>query len=933
MTSHARIFLPVSLLLILGLSSTAVPAADKPLIIAHYMAWFGLPDKSGQWDNWKFDMGGVDAEHHHYPDLLLPNGRHDVAAIHYPSIGPYDSTDPHLAEYHILLAKEAGIDAFMTNWYGFEDEKGQRRQEDKGFENLLRAAERLGFKVCLNYDDKASFPPFQNVRTRAEAVAHAKQTMERVLREYASSPAYLKIKGRAVVSNFASPYANGSSLDQQAFTANEWKQIFGANRNAFYFIHDHQWGWNMGLEKAGFINVADSVYCWVGRSDDREAFLKESRDLVRRGKMSMLTGVANPGFDNTPCWGWGGGISQVPRRAGQEFRDQFEQSLGYDPGLVQLVTWNDFTEGSTIEPTVEYGDLYLKITAGYANKDTAGAPYGKSFDLPKQIYDLRERADRLKESRRADAAVLDKAGQDLDGAAASCLKHDRSAALDQLKEAEGLLAGEEAHFQPMKRLDVSLMPLPAQVFAGETVDLVFQVGNPLNEIAPAYIEVDHYQIPRSWMGDLEKTLWLKPGERREVRFPIHVPSDAKDRVGWFTVTADCPYAPATSNVVYMKVLESYVRPQIGSVNLLAAGASQPLTLTVDVHQKAEEPADVALSASAGWTVKPTRQKVALPTDGRVTVPFTLTAPAKPGASGAVTLSLTYGGKTKVLKEPYAVLPANGPGLLQGDVNQDGVVDFVLGNDKVELLCTPALGGRILSLVNRATGANQLFLDYPRVQRTQGDIWQKWAEYGGANDWFPNDWPGDVWNNDWKVQLVPPTKDKAAVIFYTQTKEGLVIQREMSVDAHSAAVEVKYELKNLSKAPQTIYWSNHPDMAPGGGGASNEDLLVVPSREDNGSTSLAKKTFFPRLEKTHYRPSEGWMLAYNNARHEYVGEVFDEKKVEKLGLWEGANFFTMEVILPKTELPPRTKRSFAVRYVVGRGSLDAAVQDLRTQRSH
>ena len=54
MTSHARSLLPISLFLALGLSSPAAPAGDRPLIIAHYMTWFGLPEKSGQWGNFDF---------------------------------------------------------------------------------------------------------------------------------------------------------------------------------------------------------------------------------------------------------------------------------------------------------------------------------------------------------------------------------------------------------------------------------------------------------------------------------------------------------------------------------------------------------------------------------------------------------------------------------------------------------------------------------------------------------------------------------------------------------------------------------------------------------------------------------------------------------------------------------------------------------------
>ena len=40
-------------------------------------------------------------------------GRREIASHAYPLIGPYDSNDPHVLEYHVLLMKLAGID-----WYG-----------------------------------------------------------------------------------------------------------------------------------------------------------------------------------------------------------------------------------------------------------------------------------------------------------------------------------------------------------------------------------------------------------------------------------------------------------------------------------------------------------------------------------------------------------------------------------------------------------------------------------------------------------------------------------------------------------------------------------------------------------------------------------------------------------------------------------------------
>jgi len=47
---------------------------------------------------------------HFNPDVIT-NRKHQIASWYYPLIGPYDSLDPAVLEYHVLLMKLAGIDA------------------------------------------------------------------------------------------------------------------------------------------------------------------------------------------------------------------------------------------------------------------------------------------------------------------------------------------------------------------------------------------------------------------------------------------------------------------------------------------------------------------------------------------------------------------------------------------------------------------------------------------------------------------------------------------------------------------------------------------------------------------------------------------------------------------------------------------------------
>ena len=96
---------------------TPFAEAAKPLMV-HYMPWFVSQPYSGSW-GWHWTMN------HFNPNVTDPNGRKDIASWYYPLIGPYDSLDPAVLEYHVLLMKLAGIDGVIVDWYGMDNYNDQ----------------------------------------------------------------------------------------------------------------------------------------------------------------------------------------------------------------------------------------------------------------------------------------------------------------------------------------------------------------------------------------------------------------------------------------------------------------------------------------------------------------------------------------------------------------------------------------------------------------------------------------------------------------------------------------------------------------------------------------------------------------------------------------------------------------------------------------
>ena len=92
----------VYLLLAIPLVPHGFARADEPnqtaksqLLLAHYMPWYRAKPFSQQW-GWHWTMNHFD------PEKQTENKR-EIASKYYPLAGPYDSADPDVIEYHLLL--------------------------------------------------------------------------------------------------------------------------------------------------------------------------------------------------------------------------------------------------------------------------------------------------------------------------------------------------------------------------------------------------------------------------------------------------------------------------------------------------------------------------------------------------------------------------------------------------------------------------------------------------------------------------------------------------------------------------------------------------------------------------------------------------------------------------------------------------------------
>ncbi len=303
-------------------------------VLAFYYTWYGRPERHGRWVHW----GRVEPE------------KHEISAsTHYPARGAYDSHDPATIDYHIECAKGGGVDGFICTWWG------QGGFDDRAFVTVLERAKEKDFTVTVYWE---TVPGSGRAKLR-----RAVDDLLYLLRRYASHPAFLKVDGKPVI------FVYGRVMGQ--ITMAEWQTIIRAARERygrdFLLIADGYTQPNARL----FDGVHTYNICgWVQRKSaealgklSAAAFGRSVRLAREHGKISCITVI--PGYDDTKIRTPG---INAARLDGATYRVLWEAAIAADPDWVLITSWNEWHEGSEIEPSFEDGDRYIKLTGPYAKR-------------------------------------------------------------------------------------------------------------------------------------------------------------------------------------------------------------------------------------------------------------------------------------------------------------------------------------------------------------------------------------------------------------------------------------------------------------------------------------------------------------------------------------------------------------------------------------
>jgi hypothetical protein len=349
---------------ILSNTSPETTQADEPKkVLMHYMGWFG-PDSIGR----------------HWNDKQP----------HTPLINYYNSKSWATQMYHILLSWSCGIDGLVIN---VKDD-----YDDQSLRLLVPTIKRIReidstnfrYQFSISYDD-------QGMENKNTAIKKFKFLRDTILH---NTQNFLDYNGIPAI--FIWNYNNALYLSPADYEE-AINEVFPFNRPTVL--------WNEIDYSAK--NIANSFYPWVqGFSADGSVWggnylYRFDTTLVYHStsfpNLNFTTMGVWAGFDDRKCtWGqhrW------IDRQKGAIYDSTWNyvkvyNSLSSNPLIplkwVYIETWNDWNEGSEIEPSKEFGSQYLLATINNINtfKDTTITTDTSKFEAVRKIYEAADLIER-----------------------------------------------------------------------------------------------------------------------------------------------------------------------------------------------------------------------------------------------------------------------------------------------------------------------------------------------------------------------------------------------------------------------------------------------------------------------------------------------------------------------------------------------------------
>jgi Glycosyl hydrolase family 71 len=252
----------------------------------------------------------------------------------YPLVGRYSSDDVTVMRQQVTLAKQSGLTGFIVSW---KDSPVLNRR----LAALRTAAATVGFKLSIVFEGRdfhGNPLPMKEVRRSFRYLAA----------HYAADPVFRL---------FGKPLVMWSGT--WAYSRNQLASITGAYGSRLTILASEK-------QVAAYEAVADlfrgNSYYWSSVDPQHTPGYAKKLDefsMAVHQRGGLWIAPAAPGFNAKLV----GGSRDIARRGGQTLRLEMNAAMDSSPDAIGLISWNEYSENSEVEPSRAYGTTALTVIA------------------------------------------------------------------------------------------------------------------------------------------------------------------------------------------------------------------------------------------------------------------------------------------------------------------------------------------------------------------------------------------------------------------------------------------------------------------------------------------------------------------------------------------------------------------------------------------
>lgn len=321
-------------------------------VAAFYYPWYGNPKVDGAWIHWD--------QNNHQPSK-------DIGSDYMPALGAYSSNDPAVVAQHMAWLRQAGVGVIIVSWWG------QGCREERPVPLILQMAQRYGIKVAFHIE------PYSG-----RTAEHLLSDVKYLYAHYGSDPAFFLSTATSRFSPGSQPkpmfflYASSSKdNNNNPVQADYWQTsmdaIHALPQSGLVIATPGQGNW---VTDGHF----DGLYNYITLHLDQEGGFAWARSLPPQ---SLYIPSVIPG-NSAQRVGYAAD-TLIPRLDGVTYADQWSAALGtgVQPELVTVTSFNEWHEGSMIEPPA----LGANNGQGYTYADFGKLPPDGYLTLTRQWVD------------------------------------------------------------------------------------------------------------------------------------------------------------------------------------------------------------------------------------------------------------------------------------------------------------------------------------------------------------------------------------------------------------------------------------------------------------------------------------------------------------------------------------------------------------------